>query len=94
MALWKISGATGRWLEFGAGQWTADPATDAEVTGWQLEQAAMPVAFGGPEHQATGRNDPVWLFLAARKCIPGPHTVTGTPPALPAVPTAGEGDVH
>lgn len=91
--LWRISGEPGRWLEWDAGQWTADTDTDADLTAWEGQPVALAVA--GPNYQPTSRTDPVWTFLAARQSIPGPHTITGTPPTLPPVPSQDQaGIVH
>lgn len=93
--MWRIEGSDGRWLDFRGGRWDADTTTGAEVTGWLVDQVPAPMTPLGPQYDATGSNDQTWLYLAGRHLIPGPLTVTGTPPPVPVPPVAaGAAVVH
>ena len=92
MPKWKVAGPGGRFLQVNEkGTWTADRITHQEC----VEQAGRPVPMTptGPLYMPTGLLDEAWLYLQALRIIPGPVTVTGTPPDLPRV-TANPGAIH
>lgn len=44
----------------------------------------VPMGPGLGVYNSAGADDPVWLFFAALRTVPTPHTVSGDPPNPPA----------
>lgn len=95
-SMWTVSSADGSRYVKGEhdGKWTADPDTDEAMR----EGAGQPVPLAPMSELYTPSSptDPVGLYLLARKLVPGPVTVTGVPPEVPALEgwPAGTGIVH
>jgi hypothetical protein len=64
---------------------SADPTTTIDVL--PFAGRPVPVTPTGPAYQPTSPDDEVGLYLLALHMIPGPHTITGTPPQVPDLDT-------
>jgi hypothetical protein len=78
--MWRVEGAGGRFVEWDGDDWTADRKTTGDLV-W-LGDESVPVTPTGPLHRGD-RDDELWVFLQARRVIPGPVRVRGFPPAVP-----------
>lgn len=83
---WRVEGGGRRYVEVTADGVDADLETLDTLTSWR----GRPVPYGHPgeAYEPTEAADPVWVYLAALQAIPGPHTVTGSPPRMPSPPAA------
>lgn len=86
---WAVTGPGGGHFTYEAGKWTADPDTARYVR----ELAGLPVLMTptGPAYTPAGPDDPTGLYLLALAIVPGPLTITGTPPPTPDGPTVSPG---
>jgi hypothetical protein len=87
---WRVEGTDGRWAALGENGLDCDDRTFVDLAG-QVGRP-VPVTPTGPSYTPLSDSDPVWQYLMALHVIPGPWTITGTPPPVPVAPSLPEGD--
>jgi len=77
--MWRVeSPDRGRWVAGDGAVWDADDRTRDTL---EACLSCLGCVGGDDGDQAAGR-----VYVMARFAVPGPHTVTGTPPPVPALP--------
>lgn len=77
--MWRVENDAGRYAEWDDGVFEADPDTLRELLA--LDGEPVSVTPTGPVHPG-GVGDELWLYLQARRVVPGAVAVRGMPPAV------------